>query len=51
VQRQIVTCSGAQNTGLIHVMRKGADFLQLATVSGMAHTIGVFPLRTTSDAV
>ncbi|KAJ7935407.1 CPSF A subunit region-domain-containing protein, partial [Mycena leptocephala] len=50
-QRQIVTCSGAQNTGSIHVMRKGADFLQLATVSGMAHTIGVFPLRTTSDAV
>ncbi|KAJ6584701.1 CPSF A subunit region-domain-containing protein [Mycena capillaripes] len=48
--RQIVTCSGAQNTGSINVMRKGADFQQLATISGMAHTVGLFSLRTTSDA-
>ncbi|KAJ7645598.1 mono-functional DNA-alkylating methyl methanesulfonate N-term-domain-containing protein [Mycena polygramma] len=48
--RQIVTCSGGQNTGSIHVIRKGADFQQLATVSGMPHTVGVFSLRTTSDA-
>ncbi|KAJ6466487.1 CPSF A subunit region-domain-containing protein [Mycena sanguinolenta] len=49
--RQIVTCSGGQNTGSIHVMRKGAEFQQLATISGMAHTIGVFTLKQTSDAV
>ncbi|KAF7365431.1 CPSF-A domain-containing protein [Mycena venus] len=47
--RQIVTCSGGQNTGSIHVMRKGADFHQLATISGMAHTIGVFTLKQRSD--
>ncbi|KAJ7164666.1 CPSF A subunit region-domain-containing protein [Mycena crocata] len=42
---QIVTCSGGQNTGSINVVRKGADFQQLATVAGMAHTVGVFALR------
>ncbi|KAJ7430630.1 CPSF A subunit region-domain-containing protein [Mycena latifolia] len=47
--QQIVTCSGGQNTGSINVMRKGADFQQLATASGMAHTTGVFPLRRTYD--
>ncbi|KAJ7695700.1 mono-functional DNA-alkylating methyl methanesulfonate N-term-domain-containing protein [Mycena rosella] len=47
--QQIVTCSGGQNTGSINVMRKGADFQQLATVAGMAHTIGVFALRRTYD--
>ncbi|KAJ7242817.1 mono-functional DNA-alkylating methyl methanesulfonate N-term-domain-containing protein [Mycena haematopus] len=49
--RQIVTCSGGQNTGSIHIMRKGADFQQSATISGMAHTIGVFTLKRTSDAI
>ncbi|KAJ6557241.1 CPSF A subunit region-domain-containing protein [Mycena vulgaris] len=49
--QQIVTCSGGQNTGSINVIRKGADFQQLATVSGMAHTVGVFPLRSTSNAI
>ncbi|KAJ7163278.1 CPSF A subunit region-domain-containing protein [Mycena filopes] len=48
---QIVICSGGQNTGSIHVMRKGSDFQQLATVSGMPHTIGVFALRRTYDDV
>ncbi|KAF8208666.1 mono-functional DNA-alkylating methyl methanesulfonate N-term-domain-containing protein [Mycena galopus ATCC 62051] len=48
---QIVTCSGGQNTGSIHVMRKGADFQQLATISGMAHAVGVFTLKQTSDAL
>jgi DNA damage-binding protein 1 len=48
-QRQIVTCSGGQNTGSINVMRKGADFQQLGIVSGVAHTVGIFPLRKTYD--
>ncbi|KAJ7688236.1 mono-functional DNA-alkylating methyl methanesulfonate N-term-domain-containing protein [Mycena olivaceomarginata] len=49
--RQIVTCSGGQNTGSIHVIRKGADFQQLATIPGMAHAVSVFTLKTKSDAV
>ncbi|KAJ7043868.1 mono-functional DNA-alkylating methyl methanesulfonate N-term-domain-containing protein [Mycena alexandri] len=48
---QIVTCSGGQNTGSIHVMRKGSDFQQLATVSSMPHTIGLFTLRRTYDDI
>ncbi|KAK7048153.1 CPSF-A domain-containing protein [Favolaschia claudopus] len=48
--RQIVTCSGGQNTGSIHVMRKGADFQQSAIISGMPHTTAMFPLRPTFDA-
>ncbi|KAJ7134358.1 CPSF A subunit region-domain-containing protein [Mycena epipterygia] len=47
--QQIVTCSGGQNTGSINIVRKGADFEQLAIVPGMAHTVGVFPLRRTYD--
>ncbi|KAJ7729698.1 CPSF A subunit region-domain-containing protein [Mycena maculata] len=48
---QVVTCSGGQNTGSINVMRKGADFQQLATVAGMANTVGVFALRRTYDDI
>ncbi|KAJ7714198.1 mono-functional DNA-alkylating methyl methanesulfonate N-term-domain-containing protein [Mycena metata] len=48
---EIVTCSGGQNTGSIHVMRKGSDFQQLATVSSMPHTIGLFALRRTYDDI
>lgn len=48
-QQQVVTCSGGQNTGSINVMRKGADFQQLATIAGMANTVGVFALRRTYD--
>ncbi|KAJ7288527.1 CPSF A subunit region-domain-containing protein [Mycena rebaudengoi] len=47
--QQIVTCSGGQNTGSINVVRNGADFKQLATIAGMPHTVGVFPLRRTSS--
>ncbi|KAJ7202805.1 mono-functional DNA-alkylating methyl methanesulfonate N-term-domain-containing protein [Mycena pura] len=49
--RQIVTCSGGQNTGSINVMRKGADFQQLAIVAGMAYTVGLFALRRTYDNI
>ncbi|KAJ7069995.1 mono-functional DNA-alkylating methyl methanesulfonate N-term-domain-containing protein [Mycena amicta] len=46
---QIVTCSGGQNTGSIHVIRKGADFQQLGTVSGMQNLMGVFALKRMYD--
>ncbi|KAJ7644328.1 CPSF A subunit region-domain-containing protein [Roridomyces roridus] len=49
--QQVVTCSGGQNTGSINVIRKGADFQQLATVHGMPHTVGVFALRRTYDDI
>ncbi|KAJ7505532.1 CPSF A subunit region-domain-containing protein [Mycena galericulata] len=49
--QQVVTCSGGQNTGSINVLRKGADFQQLATIAGMAHTVGVFALRRTYDDI
>ncbi|KAJ6620776.1 CPSF A subunit region-domain-containing protein [Mycena sp. CBHHK59/15] len=47
--QQIVTCSGGQNTGSINVVRNGADFQQLATIAGMPHTMGIFPLRRMFD--
>lgn len=44
-QPQIVTCSGGQNTGSLKVVRKGAEFEELAVVEGLSHVVDVWPLR------
>ncbi|KAK7464711.1 hypothetical protein VKT23_005917 [Stygiomarasmius scandens] len=44
-RHQIVTCSGGGNTGSINVVRIGADFEELASISGLSNVVGVWPLR------
>ncbi|KAF7297748.1 CPSF-A domain-containing protein [Mycena kentingensis (nom. inval.)] len=46
---QIVTCSGAQNTGSLNVIRKGADYRPLGTIDAMPNVVGLFPLREMPD--
>ncbi|KAL0569702.1 hypothetical protein V5O48_012262 [Marasmius crinis-equi] len=45
-QPQIVTCSGGANTGSINVVRMGADFDELASVTGLENVTKVWPIRT-----
>ncbi|KAG7088601.1 hypothetical protein E1B28_012575 [Marasmius oreades] len=45
-QPQIVTCSGGANTGSVNVVRMGADFDELAAVTGLENVTNVWPIRT-----
>lgn len=44
-QAQIVTCSGALNTGSLRVIRNGVDLEELAIVNDMSHAKYMWPLR------
>ncbi|KAL1677809.1 mono-functional DNA-alkylating methyl methanesulfonate N-term-domain-containing protein [Schizophyllum commune] len=50
-QPQIVTCSGDQGAGRLHVIRSGADFKVIANAddSSAAHVSGIWPLRNMYD--
>lgn len=45
VQPSIVTCSGYRNFGSINVIRKGADFEELAVIDGLPNVTGIWPIR------
>ncbi|KAF8630852.1 hypothetical protein AX17_005211 [Amanita inopinata Kibby_2008] len=44
-QRQIVTCSGGKNTGSLNIVRNGADFQELAHISGLTNVTNVWPVK------
>lgn len=43
--RQVVTCSGGQNTGSINIVRTGVDFQELASIPGLANVVKIWPVR------
>ncbi|KIL67911.1 hypothetical protein M378DRAFT_185481 [Amanita muscaria Koide BX008] len=45
-QRQIMTCSGGRNTGSLNVVRHGADFEELAYVTGLTNVTNIWPVKT-----
>lgn len=45
IQPQITTCSGGQSSGALKVIRKGAEFEELALVEGLSDVVGIWPLR------
>ncbi|KAF9496184.1 hypothetical protein BDN71DRAFT_1415949 [Pleurotus eryngii] len=44
-QKQVVTCSGGKATGSLNVVRNGADFRELAAVTGLEYLVGVWPIK------
>ncbi|KAJ8080825.1 hypothetical protein PM082_017660 [Marasmius tenuissimus] len=44
-QSQIITCSGGGNTGSVNVVRMGADFDELASITGLENVTNVWPIR------
>ena len=44
-QPSIITCSGAGNTGSLNVIRKGADFEELATADGLCNVVNIWAVR------
>lgn len=50
VQAQIVTCSGAFNTGSLRIIRHGVDLEELAVVNDMIHVKLMWPLKSSYEA-
>lgn len=48
VQPQVVTCSGARNTGSLRVIRTEANYQELARLDGLAGITDIWPIKSNS---
>ncbi|KAI0720554.1 CPSF A subunit region-domain-containing protein [Cerioporus squamosus] len=48
-QPQVITCSGARNTGSLRVIRSEADFQETARLQGLSGISDIWPVKSHSD--